>query len=335
MIRKAVLIFCFLVIPQLSLADPGCQSSDIISGKLITDICWDCVFPLRIAGSIWSVGDGVTPDVAVNKPVCACQDDLGVSHPGLTNSMWEPARLIEFQRVPGCSSVLNGAMFPADRLNQGNHARGGKAGAQGTFMHYHYYSFPLLVMLDMFTSAGCTTDGYQDLDMMYLSELDPTWNNDELAFFSNPEAAAVANPLAAAACPADAISSTAGKPIESLFWCAGSWGLTYPLSGNQYTTSSIVKNTSLLKIKAITALHRRGLARRTMGEDAMCQGVIDPTFSKQMYRYTLAYPLPETKRAHLTGESTFLWGMGRTIPSIGEDLIYMIWRWNDCCNTSQ
>jgi len=329
-----MLVLVLMYMSPVVSADPGCQDANIISGKLITDICWDCIFPIRLAGIPMTTGGDAPPSRAVDSPLCLCQDDLGVPRPGITTSMWEPARLVEFQRVPGCSSVLNGTRFPFDRLNQGHHQRGGKRGAQGTFMHYHFYAFPLLTMLDMFTNPGCIADGYIDLDMMYMSEVDPTWNNDELAFFSNPEAAAVANPLAVAACPAGAVASTAGRPIESLFWCAGTWGLVYPLSGNQYTMSGVVKNTSLLKVKVLAALHRRGLAHRTMGEDAMCEGKIDVTFSKEMYKYTLLHPLPETDDAHVTGESTFSWGMGRTIPGIGQDLIYTIWRWNDCCNIS-
>ena len=332
-------LFIIAVLWGLSLTvtadgDPGCQNAEIISGKLITDICWDCLFPIRVAGVPMNGGGASAPASAVNSPLCLCLDDLGVPRPGITTSMWEPARLIEFQRVPGCSSVLNGTRFPFERTNQGNHQRGGKDGAQGTFMHYHYYAFPLLAMLDLFSNPGCVTDGYMDLDMMYMSEVDPTWNNDELAFFTNPEAAAVANPVAITACAADAVASTAGAPIDSMFWCAGTWGLLYPLSGNQYTMSSVVKNTSLLKVKTLAALHRRGLVRRTMGEDAMCEGIVDVTLKKEMYKYTLLHPIAETDTAHVTGESTFRWGMGRTIPGIGQDLIYTIWRWNDCCNIS-
>ena len=50
------------------------------------------------------------------------------------------------------------------------------------FYHYHYYAFPLLVMLDLFMDGNCNADGYMDFDLMYLSELDPTWLNDELVF---------------------------------------------------------------------------------------------------------------------------------------------------------
>ncbi len=65
-------------------------------------------------------------------------------------------------------------------------------------MHYHYYAFPLLVMLDLFIKQTCNADGYMDLDIMYMSELDPT-RTMMSSLFTNPEAAAVANPIAAAA----------------------------------------------------------------------------------------------------------------------------------------
>ncbi|MEW8419859.1 MAG: TraU family protein [Candidatus Thiodiazotropha endolucinida] len=268
-----------------AVSEPGCHDADIISSKLITDICWDCVFPIRIAGvAMKKYGQnandyygGRAPSDAVGSPYCQCEDDLGMLHPGITMSMWEPARLIEFQRVPGCSSVFNGMRFPFDRANQGHHQRGGKPGMQGTFMHYHYYAFPLFAMLNLFTNVGCNVDGYMDLDIMYLSELDPTWNNDELAFFTIPEAAAVSSSTATLACIQDAVSSNAGYPINSLFWCAGSWGQIYPLSGSQYTMSGILENTSLLTTKVLTSLHRRGLAHRSMGDDAMCHGKIDVT----------------------------------------------------------
>ncbi|MGQ8512809.1 MULTISPECIES: TraU family protein [Gammaproteobacteria] len=44
------------------------------------------------------------------------------------------------------------------------------------------------------------------------------------------------------------------------------------------------------------------------------------------------HPVPETNSSHVIGESTLTWGLARTIPAIGQDPIYTIWRWNDCCN---
>jgi len=310
----------------------GCVDAEIISGKLITDICWDCIFPLRIAGIPISMGGDEPPEGSVDIPLCYCQDDLGVPRPGFTTSMWEPARLIEFQRIPGCASVLGGIRFPVDRLRIGNHQARQGDGAEATYMHAHYYSFPLLDIMELFTESTCNADGYMDLDLLYLSELDPTWNNSSLAFFVNPEAAAVANPLAVTACSADAASSTAGKPMDSLWWCAGTLGSIYPLAGYQYENFGIVRATSKLKIKFMAALHRRGLEWETIGEANMCGGGIAPTMPKTQYKFTLLHPLPEANDAHVMGESDLIWGNGRTIPGVGEDLIYTIWRWTDCCN---
>ncbi|NBS16913.1 MAG: hypothetical protein EBS79_08415 [Gammaproteobacteria bacterium] len=51
---------------------------------------------------------------------------------------------------------------------------------------------------------------------LYLSELDPTWNNEELANITTLEIALVANPIALAACAADADSSITGIPFAAL-----------------------------------------------------------------------------------------------------------------------
>jgi conjugal transfer pilus assembly protein TraU len=312
-------------------ADPGCQDAEVIGPKMVTDICWTCIFPIRVAGVTIS-DEAPVPDGAVTSPLCVCEDNQGVPRPGVTTSMWEPARLVEFQRVPGCSSVLGGTRFPFDRMNQGHHGEATYDGGDGSFTHYHYYTYPVMQMLDMFVKESCNPDGYMELDMMYMSELDPTWNNDELAFFTNPEAAAVANPVATLACTADAASANLGQPIKEMFWCAGSWGNIYPLSGNQNGGKGVVKDTSLLKTRVLAALHRRGLAYGTMGEEAMCEGNIVPTLPKTQYKFTMLHPVPETESDHVIGESTMTWGLSRTIPAIGQDPIYMIWRWNDCCN---
>src|SRR5260364_154252 len=104
-------------------------------------------------------------------------------------------------------------------------------------MHYHFYAFPLLALLELFVRPNCNPDGYMDLDVLYFSELDPTWNNDELAFFTNPQAAAA--------------SSLTGKPLKQLFWCAGSWGTLYPLSGHQNGGKGVIRDSSLLTARVL------------------------------------------------------------------------------------
>lgn len=316
--------------------DVGCINANIIGGALITDVCWDCVFPIKVAGipiSGSKFRDRV-PDNAATRPFCMCFDNQGVPKPGVQTSFWQPNRLVEFQRVPGCSSVLNGIRFPFNRLNQGtdgHHEE--RRDNSSTFRHYHYYAFPVMLMLDIFVPTHCNPGAFHDLDVMYLSEVDPTWNNDEIAFFTHPENALLANALAAPACIPDAVTSTAGRPLETLWWCAGSWGMLYPLAGHVVGFDGTLRTTSKLAARTLAQLHRRGIEWGTVGNERMCGGEIMPTLPKYQYRFTLFYPTPETDDSHALGAMVETWGIGRTIPAVGEDPVYIVWRWLDCCNT--
>ena len=309
-----------------------CPDAGLLSGKLLTDVCWGCLFPIRIGGL--AIGGGEVPARAAGAALCSCRDPLGVPHPGLVTSLWEPARVIELTHLSGCAPALGGLQLPlGERRLLGTIGQGEGDSSDLAFSHYHYYAFPLLALLDLFADEGCNADGYLDFDLLYLSELDPTWSLSELAFFTHPEAAWLANPVALAACMADAVAATAGTPIDELFWCAGSWGGLYPLSGLELAHGSHPRHTSLLAARATAALHRRGLAWRTMGEDVLCAAALDPFIPKSQYRLSMFYPLPEASDTHVIGESTFRWGEWRNVPGPGAYHLYLLWRWKDCCMT--
>jgi len=319
----------FVVAPSNATAGEVCEDAGILDASLITDVCWDCMFPLKIAGVTLASGDMPNPPDASSDTICVCDTD-GLPAPGVVMSMWEPARLIEFPRQAGCSSVLGGIKMGFDPMFMGGQHEDEEEGQ--SFYHYHYYSFPLFVILQLFSPSSCH-DGFLDLDMMYLSEIDPTWNNTALAYYTAPESAMVANPIAATACMADAVAATTGYPIDSLFWCAGSWGSIYPLAGFQNGFGGVVKDSSLLATRVLAALHRKGFARQTMGSKAQCKPVINPIIPKSQYKFSMMYPRPETDRAHVIGESTLRWGQNRTIPGVAHTPVYLLWRLNDCCNT--
>ncbi|MEA3410365.1 MAG: TraU family protein [Pseudomonadota bacterium] len=312
-------------------AEAGCPDAGVFSGKLITDICWSCIFPIRALGMTMG-GEGRAPSKASSDVMCWCDDQLGVPHPGGVVSMWEPARLIEIVRMPGCSATLGGIELPVTgRRMHGKIGEGENDGGDLGFWNYHYYAFPLLVMMELFVDDSCSADGFMDFDLMYLSELDPTWNNPELAFFTQPEAAAFANPAALAACATEAAAVAVDEPIDSLFWCAGSWGGLYPFTGYVNATGGMPQQTSIAAVRALASMHRRGLARRTMGADVQCKAKVEPILPKSQYKLTMFFPVPETSKAHPIGQSPLIWGRRRTIPHVGEDAVYTLWRWNDCC----
>ncbi len=373
----AILAFGLATVASASAADFQCKSANLLGPKLITDICWRCIFPMKLAGATMNpfsatkdsggeipsgsdeswvtnnggswmegiqdwVGKGVSyvfgdgeeiPDGATNQAVCMCQDQLGFPRPGVVTSFWEPYRLIEFQRVPGCLAALNGARINVNPTNYGTYGTTPTGEPDLVQMaHYHYYSFPLVHLLELFSGKGCNPGGYSDFDLMYISELDPTWSNSEIGFFANPEAALFANPAGIAACIPDSLSSVVNKPLDALFWCAGTWGQIYPLTGNMNERVGTLKGTSLASVRVVTQLHRRGFAWATMGDDALCDGYIAPFFPKGQYKFTVAYPVADTQRSHKVGALVETWGSGKLIPVAGEDPIYLLWRWLDCCN---
>jgi conjugal transfer pilus assembly protein TraU len=228
--------------------------------------------------------------------------------------------------------ALGGTRLPlTDRRHLGTRGRGHEDLADRVFYHYHIYAFPLLLVLELLTDARCNAGGWGDIDLAYISELDPTWASSTLAFFTQPEVSAVANTVGWAACPVDAASAMVGRPINAIFWCAGSWGQLYPLSGWTSSFGSLAAQTSHLATRSLAAMHRRGLARRTTGADTMCEAPLDFVLRKDQYDMSMLFPVAEANGRHPIGRSALIWGMGRQIPAVGEDAIYLLWRWRDCC----
>ncbi|MCF0254107.1 MAG: TraU family protein, partial [Duodenibacillus sp.] len=130
----------------------ACRDAGLLAGKVITDTCWECMLPVVVAGAEASLalpgGSRMSerPEGASRSALCFCRDRLGIAHPGILTALWQPVRWIEFQREPGCSSVLGGVRFPFSRLFQGTdqHAAGQRGEAVNTFRHYRYYAAPLL-----------------------------------------------------------------------------------------------------------------------------------------------------------------------------------------------
>ena len=310
-----------------------CNRSELFSSRLLTDICYECIFPIKIAAA--RVGKGTVPAASAQNPMCVCPGAFGIPAPGATIGMWSPARLIEFTRDPGCSPVLNGAVLPArNRADLGAHGEGVNDAGDLAFYHWHYFSFPLRSMLDMGFLSRCASGDYSSMDLMYLSELDPTWKKEKLAAITAPESALFANAPAVASCAADAAASQSGEPLDAMFWCLGAWGTTYPLAGYTFSSGSINENTSELMGRVIMALHRRGLAVQTMGSGSLCSWPPNPFMQKSMYRYSMIFPRPESRSNHGTGVSTMLTGGDRQIPGTGEDPVYLIWRFEECCQTA-
>jgi len=348
---KLLLLILFFVSSTASAQttdlNPSCPDAKFWQ-NLLSDTCWDCFFPIQVAGTKWGASSpdynkpagsggvnyssGFGPDVpsgANSESLCICFDNNGVPEFGFTLGTWLPTQLIEVVRMPYCSPTLSGTFLSSSlRMMGGNTTQGP---TQKSFHHYHYFAYPILFMLDMLAEPECNPSGYFDFDLMYLSELDPTWNEDELAFYTTPELVIFSNPIALAACASDALSSSIGLPIDSLYWCAGGWGNLYPLTGNLETYSSPPRDTSLLATRVLATMHRRGVAYATVGTDNMCEAPYAPMLPKSQYKLNQFYPMPEANGNHWIGQSPYIWGEWRNIPAVGEDFLHVLWQWTDCC----
>lgn len=300
------------------------------TGRLInpvTDICWECLLPITIGST--PVMIGTNPDT-VNPPntFCSC-GDFPFPEMGISVGYWEPMELIDVTRSPYCLVNLGGVSL-WESMNDGAVAVDDPNNNTG-FFYVHAYHFPIMQMLG-FPSPRCADSGAPMLT--YLSELDPTWNNEELALILFPESLLFNNLLMQAACGVDALSASIRLPNDELFWCAGAQGTMYPLTGFVGEYIGGVQGTVLLSERLIYRLHRLGLMSDSSIGD-LCRDHTTLTLPKSRYRYQMINPIPTvtTKGCQPFGRTTMLWGSLLEPPISTENYGYLIFRKRNCCLT--
>ena len=178
--------------PAMADAGPGRCTGSFVNP--ITDICWSCLFPISIGGlDIWpsSRPDPDNPDL----PVCLC----GL-RPGIAMGFWEPVRLADVSMKPWCFVNLGGMKLDPGfdigfRSISGPSAVGGASQYYSSW-HVHWYAYPLIYWMEIVADFLCLESG--SIDILYISEIDPLWQDSELTAIINPEAVLFANPLALA-----------------------------------------------------------------------------------------------------------------------------------------
>ncbi len=325
------LIASGLVLPGAALL-PGAAHAQACTGRFVnplTDVCWECLFPISIGAVSIGAAAGApdTPNPA--SPVCYC----GGLRVGLSVGLWEPARLMDVSRTPYCFSNLGGlTVDPGVGAARGRTGSSGGDGASSSTWHVHYYVYPLLSWIGALLEYGCMDTG--GMDIAWVSELDPTWNDEELAFLLNPEAVLFTGLPAQAACAADCTAASAGLPRDELFWCAGCQGGMYPLTGTVAAHVGGVQASLLAAERMVFRLHRLGLARGTSGAAALCGSYPMPIIKKSQYRWQMSQPVPATSPllgCNPTGRSSVLWESMRELPVSGENFGYLLFRKRNCC----
>ncbi len=316
-------------------SDAACPDAKYFN-NLINQFCWSCTLPFNLMGIASNPPEGANEDAA-----CLCQDELGVPEVGFSVGYTSPEYLLEVTTTPWCSPVLGGSMLQSDLTHLGT-AGGGMRSSSSTMATFHYNLFanPVFKMLSMFIIPECDKEpGVVDLDLAYMSMVDITWYSDLLAMIFNADAVAFANPVAQALCMVDCAKIANGGDIEDQNWfCAGCEGNMYPFTGNISTDNNSIRSSALVVTRALASMHRRGLARTTYGEDAMCESVYSPMIPKPMYKVSMIWPKAEAdgnngQCCHPLGDFWMNWGKGRKSPGGGKDnsFVYSIFKYNDCC----
>jgi len=340
MIARASKLFA-LILAVLTLSSAPLRAQELPSGPAqcggtfvnpVTDICWSCLFPMSLgAVPFWPSERPDTPNPA--SPICACpMETPPFVRIGLSVGYWQPVRLMDVTKKPFCFVNLGGT-----RIDLGMSLGHKKVGTSDTdddrgSWHVHYYMYPVIYWLELLTDFGCMQTA--DFDLLYLTELDPTWNNDELAFLLNPEAVVFANPIAQAACAADCVAASAHLPMDALFWCAGCHGSMYPMNGHIAAEYGHVQGASLAAERFLYKLHRQLIAWQHSGTEALCENVPNPLIKKSEYRLQLVNPVPSVAGRWACppiGASNVLYEIGKTIPVIGEDYGFLVWKKENCC----
>ena len=289
----------------------------------ITDISWASIFPLTI-GKVPVIPSalGLPDTMNPTSPVVACElPPPFFVRIGMTLGYWEPYALSDVTRTPYC--MVNMGFQMSLGVNQQQiggdssggtevSSKGGREDSNAQFYNTHWYKYPVIYWLQIIQSGACMAA--DNFDIAYLSELDPLWDDDLLAFYLNPEAILFGNPVAQLACIAESVLTSANisLPIDALFWCAGSQGSMYPLTGTASSAFSTTSNAVLMNERMNYKLHREGLILETVPEwPAICHQYYAPILPKSRYRYQYTNVVPEPYISHPYTTTTMISEAGR------------------------
>ncbi len=302
-----------------------CEAGTIFNP--ITKVRWTCIFPITIGGVKVGSFDKLDKELdaqSASKPLCACRKGVSFWF-GVKVSFWSPNRMVDVVTEPGCMMALG-----ADLMPTGGKLQGSQSGivdgtnSQKMFAQMHYYTAPVWKMLDMFTDLPCIED--DGFDVALITEVLPTWQSGTLGAIIQPEGILFGNPAAGLACMADSAAAAAGKVIDPLFWCMGSWGSTYPVAGDIHFSDSV---------EAWAGLAARGtfmmgrLGALTISSADGCLFKAQPIWTKSRYKLQIMEPVKGGKCVNI-GRPGALWSSAKHAPA-KDNAQFMLFEKVICC----
>jgi conjugal transfer pilus assembly protein TraU len=336
--KRFLLLTLFLMTSVVSAQQSTSTATATCVGKFpnpINDICWRCMLPLSI-GTFSIANTGSQRDIPnPASPVCICP-----GYPprvGLSLGFWEPVKMLETPRRPWCFPLLGGLQITGTKAPQHGRLTRPTGTNNNVFYQVHDYTFPILYALGVANGHPCLIQSA--IDLGFVTELDPSWNDPSMSAIFNGEAVLFSNPITIAACAADCVAATVDFPIQALFWCAGCQGSGYPQQGNISHHNGGVDSSLLLSQRLIAKLHKFGLAWAYHSESvALCAPEIKNIIDRRAYKTQMLYPIPNTntvsgKCCQPLGATSATWRAAKEYPIKGEDFGYLVFRKRNCCLT--
>lgn len=297
----------------------------------VADPNWNDMFPINIAGS--ASGPNSDPSQMAEPAVCTCPDILGIPYIGMGVTFWAPQYVAEVERVPGCLATLGGigampefAMEQSEQADTVSHEKG-----EISRMQVNWYQYPVFGALKVLQRLKCV-NSVTDASLVWTTPIDPTWQNDLWGIIYNPESVLFANPLAISACAVDAVASSYRFPIDAMFWCVGTWGTLYPLTGNGNIQFSNQSTNGLILGKFLAKEYRLGAMEATTGPQNECSAHISPVWVKSQFRVDEIGPTVTQGDPVYFGKTEFTWGLfpPANYPT-HESSEYLLWVGEQCC----
>ncbi|KGI56053.1 TraU family protein [Campylobacter sp. MIT 97-5078] len=297
----------------------------------MTSICYSCMFPLYM----FSVPliQGPMPDVrgSSSAPICICEAPPPLFiRIGFPIGYFEASRMIDVVKDPFCFTGL-GLNMGANLINTSSGTKGDAIDRQRVFYQSHYYIYPLFEILGMFVDLLCLNAGV-GIDIAYMTEVDPLWQDDELSALVNPDALLFGNPISHLSCIADATSAQTNIALDPLFWCKGSWGNAYPLTGNT-GSKDYVEDAASVAAGMLYKLHRESVLWESSGPptvSGICTDYPLPIWLKSSYRLQIIAPIPHPMGMAI-GQSGLLWSYAKNLPANGDNFSFIIFKKKECC----
>ena len=136
--------------------------------------------------------------------------------------------------------------------------------------------------------------------------------------------------MSAVSYAADSLSSTLrNQSLDSLFWCAGSQGSMYPLTGHVNAPLSPVQAALLLTERMNYKMHREALITDSNAKDS-CREHRLPVLPKSRYRYEMVNQVADGKHCYPSGHSTLDWEIDKIKPHTPGQYGFLVWRKRNC-----